>query len=410
VSEKIIRITLPQDVKRIINTLTEHGFEAYAVGGCVRDSILHKEPKDWDITTSARPQQVKAIFQRTIDTGIVHGTVTVMLGKNGYEVTTYRIDGEYEDGRHPKSVEFSENLLEDLKRRDFTINAMAYNEEAGVVDEFDGISDMDRRVIRCVRDAKERFTEDALRMMRAVRFSAQLGFSIEQETFAAIRELAPSIKKVSRERIQVELTKTLLSKHPDYVVKLEEGGLLEHILPVVHEVMTSQDCAKVLSMLCRTEENSSVRYAALLFLAGEEAARQELKNLRLDNHTIGMSCKLISCMNVPVPETDSVMRHFLCDHGSDFWPVYSRYMESFYRVFGEEPQEQMKVLTHADTMYEMILRRGDCISLKQLKINGQDLIEHGMKGAQVGETLKRMLDEVLEEPSRNEREWLLNRI
>ena len=159
---------------------------------------------DWDITTSAKPEQVKELFRHTIDTGIQHGTVTVMLEHEGFEVTTYRIDGEYEDARHPKEVQFTSNLLEDLKRRDFTINAMAYNDKDGLVDAFDGVGDLERGVIRCVGAAVERFTEDALRMLRAVRFGAQLGFSIEDETRGAIVSLAPNIAKVSAERVQIE--------------------------------------------------------------------------------------------------------------------------------------------------------------------------------------------------------------
>ena len=170
-----MKITLPDDVKQIIETLEQHGYEGYAVGGCVRDSILGRIPNDWDITTSATPQQVKKLFPRTVDTGIQHGTVTVLMGKEGYEVTTYRVDGEYEDARHPKEVTFTANLEEDLRRRDFTINAMAYNDSEGLVDVFGGRADIEQKVIRCVGNAEERFGEDALRIMRAVRFSAQLG-------------------------------------------------------------------------------------------------------------------------------------------------------------------------------------------------------------------------------------------
>lgn len=165
-----MKITLPDDVKQIIETLEQHGYEGYAVGGCVRDSILGRIPNDWDITTSATPQQVKKLFLRTVDTGIQHGTVTVLMGKEGYEVTTYRVDGEYEDARHPKEVTFTANLEEDLRRRDFTINAMAYNDSEGLVDVFGGRADIEQKVIRCVGNAEERFGEDALRIMRAVRF------------------------------------------------------------------------------------------------------------------------------------------------------------------------------------------------------------------------------------------------
>lgn len=229
--DKNAKISLPAKVARILNTLGEHGYEAYAVGGCVRDSLLGRTPQDWDITTSARPEQVKALFRHTIDTGIQHGTVTVMLEHEGFEVTTYRIDGEYEDARHPKEVAFTANLLEDLKRRDFTINAMAYNEVTGLVDAFDGIGDLERGVIRCVGNAMERFSEDALRMLRAVRFAAQLGFSIEQETQEAIAGLAGNIKKVSAERIQVELVKLLTSPNPGELKVAYRMGLTAVFLP-----------------------------------------------------------------------------------------------------------------------------------------------------------------------------------
>ena len=211
----MVRIALPKDVKHIIGVLMENGYEAYAVGGCVRDSILGRVPGDWDITTSALPMQVKGLFRRTVDTGIQHGTVTVMLGRNGYEVTTYRIDGKYEDSRHPESVEFTPKLEEDLKRRDFTINAMAYNDEHGVVDIFDGVGDLQRKIIRCVGNAHDRFDEDALRILRAVRFSAQLGFGIEENTARAAKELAVNLKRISSERIHTEFNKMLKSPHPD---------------------------------------------------------------------------------------------------------------------------------------------------------------------------------------------------
>ena len=179
-------INIPQKAEQILRTLNEAGYEAYVVGGCVRDSILNRKPEDWDITTSATPQQVKKLFPRTVDTGIQHGTVTVLMGKEGYEVTTYRVDGEYEDARHPKEVTFTANLEEDLRRRDFTINAMAYNDEEGIIDIFGGVADLKRNVIRCVGNAKERFSEDALRILRAIWFAAQLGFEIEEETKAGI--------------------------------------------------------------------------------------------------------------------------------------------------------------------------------------------------------------------------------
>ena len=210
-----MKIQLPEKVNTIIQTLQEHGYEAYAVGGCVRDSILARRPEDWDITTSAKPEEIKKLFRRTVDTGIEHGTVTVLIGKDSFEVTTYRIDGVYEDSRHPKEVIFTNQLEEDLRRRDFTINAMAYNDEVRLVDAFGGMKDLNHHLIRCVGNAEERFSEDALRILRAVRFSAQLDFPIEEQTAEAVKKLTPSLKNISAERIQVELVKLLTSNHPE---------------------------------------------------------------------------------------------------------------------------------------------------------------------------------------------------
>ena len=226
-----MKIQLPDKVQTIIETLTAAGYEAYAVGGCIRDCVLGRLPNDWDITTSATPEETKCLFAKTFDTGIKHGTVTVLLEKEGFEVTTYRIDGDYEDGRHPKEVTFTASLEEDLRRRDFTMNAMAYNEQTGLVDIFGGIRDMEAGMIRCVGNAEERFTEDALRMLRAVRFSAQLGYRIEDGTKEAIRNLAPGLKRISAERIQTELVKLVISEHPDYLRTAYETGITKQILP-----------------------------------------------------------------------------------------------------------------------------------------------------------------------------------
>lgn len=229
---------LPKPVAYIISTLEKAGYEGYAVGGCVRDTILQRDPQDWDITTSAKPEQIKGLFRKTIDTGIQHGTVTVMVDHVGYEVTTYRIDGEYEDNRHPKDVEFTTNLSLDLERRDFTINAMAYNDTRGLVDEFEGMEDIERKVIRCVGDAGARFDEDALRMLRAVRFSGQLCFDIEEETKRAIIERAENLKNISAERIRVELTKLLVSKGAGEIREAYKTGITKVILPEFDAMMT----------------------------------------------------------------------------------------------------------------------------------------------------------------------------
>ena len=215
-----MEIRMPENAKKVIETLEAAGYEAYIVGGCVRDSILGREPGDWDITTAARPEQVKALFRRTIDTGIKHGTVTVMFGKEAYEVTTYRVDGEYSDHRRPDSVEFTANLEEDLKRRDFTINAMAYSPSAGVIDLFGGMDDLDNKVIKAVGDPLARFDEDALRILRAIRFAGQLDFTIERDTRKAMILRAQFLQDISAERIRVELDKLLTSAHPEKLMHM----------------------------------------------------------------------------------------------------------------------------------------------------------------------------------------------
>lgn len=201
--------------------------------------LLGRVPDDWDITTSANPIQVKALFRRTIDTGIQHGTVTVMIGDDGYEVTTYRMDGEYEDHRHPKEVLFTPNLNEDLKRRDFTINAMAYNPRVGIVDLYGGREDLEKKVIRCVGEANERFDEDALRMLRGIRFAGQLQFELEEKTFLAIKEKAPTLVNVSAERIRTELTKLIVSKGSDKLLLAVETGLSAYFLPELEKMLAT---------------------------------------------------------------------------------------------------------------------------------------------------------------------------
>ncbi len=226
-----MRIDLPKNVKLIIDKLENAGYEAYAVGGCVRDSLLFREPKDWDITTNADPYEVKKLFRHTIDTGLKHGTVTVMLDGVGYEVTTYRIDGVYEDNRHPSEVRFTKELSEDLLRRDFTINAMAYNESKGLVDLFGGREDLENGIIRAVGNANERFSEDALRIMRAGRFAAELDFTIDPETEAAMGKYAENLKDVSAERIRVELQKLIMGKSPEKIEILYRTGITGVVLP-----------------------------------------------------------------------------------------------------------------------------------------------------------------------------------
>lgn len=398
-----MKIILPDDVKSIIGTLTENGYEAYAVGGCVRDSILHRVPGDWDITTSAQPGQIKKLFRRTIDTGIQHGTVTVMMGHTGYEVTTYRVDGEYEDSRHPKNVRFTSSLSEDLKRRDFTMNAMAYSDESGIVDEFGGIEDLENGIIRCVGDPDARFGEDALRMLRAVRFSAQLGFDIEQGTGEAIKKLAPAIDKISRERIHTELGKILLSEHPEYIDKAYRLGITAVVFPE-YDMITDKETT--LRFLRKVPSEISFRYAAILCENGSKEASEALRRLKLDNETIRCAVCLVSNHKM-IPDTDErSIRKTAGRIGRDDLKRVLLFEKSYYDAVGDNAMAE-KIMRVSDT-YEMLIKRGDCISITDLAINGKDLIGMGIKpGKEIGVILKSCLDEVIEYPENNTREVLM---
>lgn len=389
-----MKIEIPDGVERIIQKLNHHGYEAFAVGGCIRDTLLGREPKDWDITTSASPGQVKELFGRTLDTGIQHGTVTVMDGRTGYEVTTYRVDGEYEDGRHPKSVKFTSSLKEDLKRRDFTINAMAYSHERGLVDEFGGLEDLKSRVIRCVGKPEERFGEDALRMLRAIRFSAQLDFSIDPGTWAAVKAIAPNLKKVSKERIQAELTSLLLSPHPERIELVYQAGLSPYVALSFHQVIRSQLCIDP-----GLPAKKHIRWAVFLKDTEEEEAVEVLRELKLDNDTISRVrtlnrwiCRQIPAGKVQIRWAMSQMEPSLFDD-----------LLLLKKSLGQPWVAELKWLT------EEIRKAGDCTSLKELAISGKDLLAAGMKpGKHVGEELNRLLGLVLERPELNQKEILLH--
>ena len=396
------RIEMPVQVEEILGKLREHGYEAFAVGGCVRDAILGRIPGDWDITTSAHPEEVKQVFGHTIDTGLQHGTVTVMRDHIGYEITTYRIDGEYEDGRHPKEVVFTAELREDLRRRDFTINAMAYSHETGIVDIFGGTEDLAARRIRCVGDAGERFTEDALRILRAVRFSAQLGFSIEEMTWQALCELAPSLVHVSKERVQVELTKTLLSDRPEYIWKTEAAGLAPYISKTFPEVFAAWKERKCISgAAAHLPAEKALRWAYFLAPAGEESCVRVLRELKMDNDTIDKA-KILSrfAFTQIEPEEVSVRRAMSAMEDMVFdWLLLLQEVLM---------PERMDAVEMVRSLAKQIRERGDCIRLKTLAVTGKDLIQAGIQpGPALGKTLHLLFEKVLENPAWNEKERLL---
>ncbi len=438
----MVKIQLPDSVQFIIETIEQAGFEAYAVGGCVRDSILGREPDDWDITTSAKPEEIKQLFRHTVDTGIQHGTVTVLIKKECYEVTTYRIDGEYEDSRHPKEVNFTSLLSEDLRRRDFTINAMAYNESKGLVDLFHGQEDLQNGIIRCVGEPKERFTEDALRIMRAVRFSAQLGYEIEEQTGAAIKELSESLRHISIERIQVELVKLLVSKHPEYMRKLYEMGLTKVFLPEFDIMMETpqvnphhwysvgehtikalelvpNDRISRLTMLLhdigkpatRSTDEEGIDHFHGHPNLGSEMAKKILKRLRFDNDTIDRVTLLILYHDYgnTVSATPAFTRKLIHKVQLDNFPILLsvKYADVMAQSNLQREMKVHKVLALKKN-YEEALNKGFCISLKQLAVDGIDLIQAGMKpGKELGEVLNRLLEKVLDNPDLNNKDILI---
>lgn len=399
------RIEMPVQVEEILGKLREHGYEAFAVGGCVRDAILGRIPGDWDITTSAHPEEVKQVFGHTIDTGLQHGTVTVMRDHIGYEITTYRIDGEYEDGRHPKEVVFTAELCEDLRRRDFTINAMAYSHETGIVDIFGGTEDLAARRIRCVGDAGERFTEDALRILRAVRFSAQLGFSIEEMTWQALCELAPSLVHVSKERVQVELTKTLLSDRPEYIWKTEAAGLAPYISKTFPEVFAAwKERKRISGAAAHLPAEKALRWACFLAPAGEESCVRVLRELKMDNDTIDKA-KILSrfAFTQIEPEEVSVRRAMSAMEDMVFdWLLLLQEVLM---------PERMDAVEMVRSLAKQIRERSDCIRLKTLAVTGKDLIQAGIQpGPALGKTLHLLFEKVLENPAWNEKDRLLTEV
>lgn len=406
--KKNIQIKLPETVGTILKTLRDAGFEAYAVGGCVRDSILGVTPKDWDITTSATPLETKALFKRTIDTGIQHGTVTVMINGEGYEVTTYRVDGKYTDGRHPQEVTFTASLVEDLKRRDFTINAMAYNEEHGVVDCFGGTEDLERGIIRCVGDAKERFSEDALRMLRAVRFSGVLGFDICEDTLAAIKEMAAAITKISRERIQAELDKLIMSSHPDRIKALYDTKLIDHIFKQewkTTENTDNTDKSIMARLLTVAPKEHYVRWALFITYVN---ADNILCSLKFDNSTIKICNQLLKYKDEALSCFEPDLRHSIVKVGKD---IFGKYYLPYRMTLAAGNSAALEELKLVEAAYRTIISRGDCLAVSELTVNGNDIRSLGVsEGKEIGRILNELFELVLTDCTKNDREYLLRHV
>ena len=410
--------------------------------GCVRDSLLGRTPDDWDITTSALPEQVKEVFKRTIDTGIKHGTVTVRMNGKSYEVTTYRIDGKYSDGRHPDEVRFSPSLFEDLKRRDFTINAMAYNDASGVIDLFGAQRDLEKGIVRCVGDPRERFFEDSLRMLRAVRFAALLSFKIEEKTFAAIRTLAHGLSRVSEERIAAELMKIILSDHPDYLRKAYEAGLTKIFLPEFDRMMqTIQNTPHhmytvgehTLHVMQNTKPERVLRLSALFHDVakpvtrkvdengrdhfkghpelGADMTRDILKRLKFDNATIEDTVRLVRFHDERYPVTKKNVRREIARVGMEYYPDLLALRRA--DILGQSDYHRKEKLSDLDSiakLFEEIKAEMSPVTLKDLAVSGGEIIEAGVeRGPVTGRVMRRLLNDVIDDPSLNTKEELIKR-
>ena len=388
-----MNITIPKNVRYIIDTLYSNGYEGFMVGGCIRDKLLNKNPMDYDIATSAPPEVTQKLFNKTIPTGIKHGTITVLIDNIPYEVTTYRIDGNYSDNRKPDKVTFVSNIKEDLARRDFTINAFAYNHKEGLIDYFSSKEDLDTKVIRCVGIPNKRFNEDALRMLRAIRFSSQLNFKIEKETFNSITNNASLISSISKERVRSELSKILLSNNAYLgVSNLKITGLLRYIFPFNLNINPKID---------KLPKNLSCRLSFLFLKISLEEILNSMKFLTFDNKTIDSTIKLLTCY----PDLDSCSTKANCKRLINKVSKNNIFtLLNFYEILNDIN------LSNLEKTINDILNNNEALIIKDLNINGNDLKnELNISGKKLGETLNYLLNEVIEENIKNEYSFLIEK-
>ena len=434
-------IEMPRGAKFIIARLHEKGYEAYLVGGCVRDACLGKAPSDFDITTSALPEETKALFSdvETVDTGLRHGTLTVVLEDGTYEVTTYRVDNGYTDARHPDMVSFTRSLREDAARRDFTVNAMAYSDESGVVDFYGGQEDLHAGIIRTVGDPALRFSEDALRILRALRFSATLGFAIEENTAMQALSLRGSLHKISAERIREELLKLICGKDAMRVLSEFREVIAEAIPELVPTFDFDQKTphhiydlySHTLAVVAGVPQTPRLRMAALLHdigkprafftdengvghfygheAIGADMAREILSRLRFSTADSEYIVTLVLYHGVPVPETPRMARKLLSKLGEDLYFALMQLKRADNLALSPMHAARVADIENAERMAREIIESRSCFTLGSLAISGKDLIGLGMKpGKEIGRILNATLEAVMDEKLPNEREALLS--
>lgn len=406
-----VYIELPGNVRFILHMLREAGHEAYVVGGCVRDSIMGRKPHDWDICTSAKPEQVIEIFNhyKVIPTGLKHGTVTIMKNDKPYEITTYRVDGEYDDARHPKDVTFTTSLEEDLSRRDFTMNALAYNNNNDLVDLFGGVNDIKNGIVRCVGNPRERFSEDALRIMRALRFATRFGFKIEENTFASMKEKKSLLSKISAERINSELTQIIMCEAEDVArILYKAEDILFELFPALRE-----NDGSYINNILHSNKIKSVRLA-LLFDFPEEQLKDILTNLRYDNETISsvLNTRKYGQQILKYDSEKYTIEYFLKrimhDIGYEDTQKALFYCIAYSRAKSNEKQELL--FTNILYVVMVINDRNECYKLSQLAVNGNDIKHFGYKGQQIGTVLNYLLDMVMKGILENNKPTLLKRV
>jgi len=420
-----LKIPLPLHVNFIITTLESANYEAYIVGGCVRDIIRGAQPKDWDIATSATPEQAKALFERTVDTGIKHGTITVLLDSQPYEVTTFRVDGKYLDNRRPETVWFSTNIEEDLSRRDFTMNAIAYNPHKGFADPFGGRDDIRRGIIRCVGNPVHRFGEDALRMLRAIRFAAATGFRIDAKILEAISALNHHLQHISPERMREEFGKLIISPHVEVMELLQSTGLLQFML---FGVTYRGDLAEIIPWLKKCPPIEAMGLALFLHWTCSKECELILRNLRYDNKTMKevlIYLKYLSAIENLLCDTKAQSNTYtgtICNR----IPVNDARAYGVKKILRHVSQAHFENLitlktiitpNHLHSLEEIlkmsrdIQQKGECFTLRSLAINGTDLKNAGItKGEEIGNILETLLDIVMRDPNLNKKDELFARV
>lgn len=404
-----MKINLPPKVKYTIDKIYENGFEAYIVGGCVRDAILGIKPNDYDITTNATPQIIKSIFSdfKCIETGIEHGTISVVMDDEIYEITTYRIEGEYKDHRRPENVDFTSKLEDDLKRRDFTINAMAYNEKEGLVDLFGGKSDLQNKIIKTVGNPNDRFNEDGLRMIRAIRFSSKLDFQIEMDTLFAIYNNAAIIKNISLERITDEFNKIILSNKPENIIYLFKIRLLNNLnISSEEDENKIEKLYKKISILKEIDKTLVKRLVVLDYLIEKlnincKMFCKELVYSKKTNKNHDIILNLIK--EIDIKNLDKIKIKKILNQIDR--KLFEDYLD-INRVIYEDEKNHEKII---DILKE-IEENKECYTIKNLKVNGKDIMAKGYENKAVGQVLNYLLDEVIINPNLNKKNLLIKKI